>query len=385
MMHENTADSWTPESFSNMSKAEILRGIVTERLAAAAQEILAVVERTVAGYEEEVSGFKQEIDRQRRQLDVLLQPRVKLEREDYLGLPAVCEEEEEESGGGELPEEEEQNKRQSSVEDAGSLGLFCYVEEEEGEDEEDESSELPAQSPSQCRENLKDPDYQTPSRRQFERRKPGRPRLSEASSHLDLRVFMLEDSQISVLSNKVFKKCRMQEVKCPHGLQEADFLDLLRSRFPRLAGGNKPFDLFTTDRSRRLHPLKLKTWTPEEIHRSIKSIGAGNSALYIRLKAGEKHQASEEELHLSQRKDDATKDSLSTSTMMMTNDETRPYASSSNNPTQRVESDRADLLSNNLISQQMEEEEADDGEDQSGESEQTNDTLEVCSACSAAE
>lgn len=67
------------DAFSNISKAEILRGIVAEKLTTAAQEILAVVERTVAGYEEEASGMWQEIDRQRRQLEVLLQPRVKLE------------------------------------------------------------------------------------------------------------------------------------------------------------------------------------------------------------------------------------------------------------------------------------------------------------------
>lgn len=64
----------------DMSKAEILRGIVGEKLSTAAQEILAVVERTVAGYEEEASGFRREIERQRRQLEVLLQPRVKLEK-----------------------------------------------------------------------------------------------------------------------------------------------------------------------------------------------------------------------------------------------------------------------------------------------------------------
>ncbi|KAK9523140.1 hypothetical protein VZT92_019558 [Zoarces viviparus] len=67
-------------SDSDMSKAEILRGIVTEKLTTAAQEILAVVERTVAGYEEEASGFRREIDRRKKQLEVLLQPRVSLER-----------------------------------------------------------------------------------------------------------------------------------------------------------------------------------------------------------------------------------------------------------------------------------------------------------------
>lgn len=67
-MNRNTVDRW-----SKMSKGEILRGFVTERLAAATQEILEVVDGIVAGYEEEASGFRQEIERQRRQLEVLLQ------------------------------------------------------------------------------------------------------------------------------------------------------------------------------------------------------------------------------------------------------------------------------------------------------------------------
>ena len=67
------------DGLGNMSKAEMLRVVVSEKLATAAQEILAVVERTLAGYEEEATGFRQEIDRQRRQLEVLLQPEIKLE------------------------------------------------------------------------------------------------------------------------------------------------------------------------------------------------------------------------------------------------------------------------------------------------------------------
>lgn len=56
-----------------MSKGDILRGLVSERLAVATQEILGVVDRIVAGWEEEASGFRREIERQRRQLEVLLQ------------------------------------------------------------------------------------------------------------------------------------------------------------------------------------------------------------------------------------------------------------------------------------------------------------------------
>lgn len=67
------------DSVGNMSKSDILRGIVTEKMSTAAREILAVVERTVADYEEEAAGFRREIGRQRRLLE-LLQPNVSLER-----------------------------------------------------------------------------------------------------------------------------------------------------------------------------------------------------------------------------------------------------------------------------------------------------------------
>lgn len=60
------------------SKYEILREVVSEKLTAAAREILAVVERTVSGYEEEAAVLRREIERQRSQLEAVLQPRVSL-------------------------------------------------------------------------------------------------------------------------------------------------------------------------------------------------------------------------------------------------------------------------------------------------------------------
>ncbi|KAI9531413.1 hypothetical protein NQZ68_041624 [Dissostichus eleginoides] len=54
-----------------MSKGEILREIVTERLSAASREILAAVDRIIAEYEDEVSGFRQQISRQEIQLELL--------------------------------------------------------------------------------------------------------------------------------------------------------------------------------------------------------------------------------------------------------------------------------------------------------------------------
>lgn len=74
-------------------------------------------------------------------------------------------------------------------------------------------------------------------------------------------------------------KSPVQRLRCPLGLQEPDFLDLLRSTFPQLTG---QFDAFTVDTTKKLAPLKLQTLTPEEVQRSIKSTGKGRSALYIR-------------------------------------------------------------------------------------------------------
>ncbi|XP_041820709.1 zinc finger protein 568-like [Chelmon rostratus] len=293
-MERSSGGSEMLDGLNNMSKAEILRGIVTEKLTTAAQEILAVVERTVAGYEEEASGFRREIDRQRRQLELLLQPRVKLERRaldpDLEGHELVVVSEEED-------EEEQQHTQQSGVDDTGSLGLLWYDDEEgDGGDEEQQLSVQTATSSRQRREDLKDPDYQIKSRGQSDRRRTSRPQISDLQSHLDLRICILEDSQTDVLSKRVFQKCPVQEVRCPRGLQEEDFLDLLRSTFPQLAA-QKPFDVFTSDRRKRLQPLRVKTLTPEEIHRSIRQTGAGTSALYIRLKTGEDPQSSSEDLH----------------------------------------------------------------------------------------
>uniref|UniRef100_A0A8C9XZ01 Zinc finger protein 449-like n=1 Tax=Sander lucioperca TaxID=283035 RepID=A0A8C9XZ01_SANLU len=69
-----------------MSSVECLREFVTERLTAAAEEIFRVVEKTIVEYEEEIA-------RQRRLLDVVWKPEIKLHR---IELPQqhVCKEEE---------------------------------------------------------------------------------------------------------------------------------------------------------------------------------------------------------------------------------------------------------------------------------------------------
>ncbi|XP_078146648.1 uncharacterized protein LOC139932502 [Centroberyx gerrardi] len=59
-----------------------LRALLTERLTAAAEEIFGLFEKTVAEYEDKVHRSEQEIRRQRKLLDVVLKPEVKLHRAD---------------------------------------------------------------------------------------------------------------------------------------------------------------------------------------------------------------------------------------------------------------------------------------------------------------
>lgn len=63
-----------------MSRFEILRGLVIEKMTVAVQEILAVVETTVAGYENDCLMLKQELSQHKKQLHTILQPRVSLVR-----------------------------------------------------------------------------------------------------------------------------------------------------------------------------------------------------------------------------------------------------------------------------------------------------------------
>nr|XP_054593383.1 zinc finger protein 250 isoform X1 [Nothobranchius furzeri] len=251
------------------SKTDSLRAVINEKLTIATWEILAVVES-----EAEASGLRQQVDRQRRQLE-LLQPRVTLLREDQRSHEVVAAGEEEEQPGEE--------------EAAESLDLPPVTTKEE---EEEEGKPLKSIfRPSQ--KDLDDPDYDpnhdTPSRSGSSRlhpvrKRPGRPRISDRQNHLNLRIWLLEDPRIEVLCKAVYKRSPVQSLKCPRDLQESDFLDLLRSTFPQLEDG-EPFDIFMTDQSRRLLPLRVKALTPEEIYSTIRS--TGKLSIYIRLKKGD--------------------------------------------------------------------------------------------------
>lgn len=58
----------------------VLRALLTEQLAAAAEEIAALVQKTVAELEDRAERWEEEVKRRGKVWDALLKPRVRLQR-----------------------------------------------------------------------------------------------------------------------------------------------------------------------------------------------------------------------------------------------------------------------------------------------------------------
>ncbi|KAM9404034.1 uncharacterized protein ACWYII_028090 [Salvelinus alpinus] len=76
-----------------MSKIELLRMFLNQRLIAAAEEIFGVVEETIAEYQEEVSRTREENNRLRLTLDIRTKPDIKLHRHDLQQLTVTVSDE----------------------------------------------------------------------------------------------------------------------------------------------------------------------------------------------------------------------------------------------------------------------------------------------------
>ncbi|XP_033181550.1 zinc finger protein 135-like [Mastacembelus armatus] len=100
-----------------MSSVQCLREFVNERLTAAAEEIFGVFEKTIVEYE-------QEIDRQRRLLDIVWKPEIKLHRTE-LPQQHVCREEEV------LPDQQLWNQERNSSVDQEDPEPPQFKEEQE--------------------------------------------------------------------------------------------------------------------------------------------------------------------------------------------------------------------------------------------------------------
>ncbi|KAM9512396.1 uncharacterized protein ACWYII_046351 isoform 1-T1 [Salvelinus alpinus] len=75
-----------------MSKIQMLRVFLNQRLTVAAEEIFGAVEKTIAEYQEEVSRSKEENDRLQNILDIVIKPEIKLQRADLQQLTVLEEE-----------------------------------------------------------------------------------------------------------------------------------------------------------------------------------------------------------------------------------------------------------------------------------------------------
>ncbi|XP_033465423.2 uncharacterized protein LOC117245920 [Epinephelus lanceolatus] len=125
-----------------MSKVQMLRSLVKQRLTAAAEEIFGLFERTIAEYEEELCRSKEENERQQKLLDAVFNPQLQLNGADVQQLLVVKEE---------VPPEQQEWSSSVDQEDPEPLHIKKEKEElwisQEGEQlqglEEDDITKFP--------------------------------------------------------------------------------------------------------------------------------------------------------------------------------------------------------------------------------------------------
>ncbi|XP_008323118.1 uncharacterized protein LOC103389476 [Cynoglossus semilaevis] len=258
-------------SVVNLSKVELLRAVVVEKLTTAAQEIMAVVERTVASYEEEASSFREEVDRQKKQLELLLETRhIKTESSEDEFHEPQHEMVQGVNAGVETTPEDQQLKYEPSFEDNDIIRTVQYT----GDSSFSEQA-VPELTQSQSQAPLTEQTCEESSRNSISSK-------VEEPNHVVLKIRVLEDCESEVFSIRESRNYSEQKLKCPRHLPEKDFLELLRSMFPQLRA-DKPLELLKYNRKKNLRPLKLKSLTPLEI---IKNVSI-HSALYIRLRTND--------------------------------------------------------------------------------------------------
>ncbi|KAM8845037.1 uncharacterized protein AB9W97_000363 isoform 1-T1 [Spinachia spinachia] len=118
-----------------MSKGQMLRCLVKQRLTEAAEEIFGLFERTIAEYEEEASRFKEDNERLKKRLHAVFHPEVRIQRADLQQLFLPKEKQQE----GPHVKEEEEDPQLQRLEEADIMVSFTPLK---SEDDEVESSQL---------------------------------------------------------------------------------------------------------------------------------------------------------------------------------------------------------------------------------------------------
>ncbi|KAM6952941.1 uncharacterized protein PEZ65_016474 [Lycodopsis pacificus] len=180
-----------------MSKLEMLRSFVNQRLTAAYEEIFGLLERTIAEYEEELYRSKEENKRQRKLLDAVFNPEVRIRRADVQQLLLVKEE---------VPSE--QQEWSSSLDQEDPEPPHIKAEQEDPEPphikEEQEDPEPP-----HIKEEQEDPK---PPHIKEEQEDPEPPHIKEEQ----------EDPEPPHIKEEQEELCTSQEGEQLQGLEEAD-------------------------------------------------------------------------------------------------------------------------------------------------------------------
>ncbi|XP_023200262.1 zinc finger protein 879-like [Xiphophorus maculatus] len=125
------------ENGEKAAKLRTQRAVITARLTATAEEIFGLFKETLAGYEERLRQSEQEICLQRKQLDALLKPEVRLQRSEQMeafkaaGAAAASAYS---SSSGQLHSKSPADQSEEEVEDTGLLKIVTL-----------DDSNLPAQ------------------------------------------------------------------------------------------------------------------------------------------------------------------------------------------------------------------------------------------------
>ncbi|XP_051246739.1 uncharacterized protein LOC127358005 [Dicentrarchus labrax] len=152
-----------------MCKVQMLRALVKQRLTAAAEEIFGLFERTIAEYEEELCRSKEENERQRKLLDAVFNPQLRLHRADVQQLSVIKEEvppEQQQEWRPSLDQEdpepphfkEEQEEVRTSQEGEQLQGFTFTPVPVKSEDDDDEEKPQSSQLPQRQTEQMETDD-----------------------------------------------------------------------------------------------------------------------------------------------------------------------------------------------------------------------------------
>ncbi|XP_037332072.2 uncharacterized protein LOC119220279 [Pungitius pungitius] len=98
-----------------MSKAQMLRCLVKQRLTEAAEEIFGLFERTIAEYEEEASRLKEDNERLKKHLHAVFNPEVRIQRADLQQLFVLKEEQQKDPESPHIKEEQLQEPEEADI------------------------------------------------------------------------------------------------------------------------------------------------------------------------------------------------------------------------------------------------------------------------------